>query len=103
MHKPPSLAYSEDAVTIAIDRQLGNCWLKKGQRNILGVNEDFDIYDAEMEATYDPSAIIDSAIDQKYHFQEWYMDRYLNSHNGNNGGPKCIPLKTSGKQGLIRR
>lgn len=85
------LDYSEDPIIIAIDKQLGNFWLKEGHRNVLDVNEDFDTFDAEMVGDYDPTDLIDSAIDQKYHFHEWYMERYVNNHNGNNGGPKCLP------------
>ncbi len=94
--------YSEDPVTIAIDRQLGNFWLKSGHRLLWKVDDEGE-KDAEMQGDYDPVALIDSAIDQKYHFYEWYEERYINNHNGNNGGLKCTPLKTLDRRGLIRR
>ncbi len=102
-----TLDYPEDSIIIAIDRQLGNSWSQKGFYKPIN-DWDFDEIrvfnsDARVDVYIDPTDLIDSAIDQKYHFQEWYMERYINNHNGNNGGLKCIPLKTSGKRGLIRR
>ena len=75
--------HGQDPIITVIDAQLGNCWLRFSKSRVIESGEFENLGEGviERESFYDPTELIEQAIDFKRDFTESLLVYY----GGNNG------------------